>query len=161
MSWPKHTFRGVEYEFGHLKPFPLPVAGQRVLVKFGAHVFCKEFQAIDPTDFVFMDGKTKRTFCPVRHGLSLSLGPTIVAASAGYVYEGGQGKFLFKQALPPPQGFYLIAFQMWQNTSPHYEVTLQLNSAHTRQFIKNSRFAKFADAVAAIANGQPIPWIKK
>jgi hypothetical protein len=115
----------------------------------------------DPADLRFLDGTKERTFCPVRYGLSLTLGQTIIAASEGYVYDGGKGKFVFKQALPAPQGIYLIAFELRRSASPHYDVTMQLNSAHNRPFAKKSNFAKFADAVSAIASGQPIAWTKK
>lgn len=161
MSWDDHEFRGVTYSFGHLAPFTMVAGPLRIRVKPGAHVFCKECEPNDPADLIFMDGKTQRTFCPVRYGLSLTLGPTIVAASAGYVYEGKKGKFLFKQPLPAPQGIYLIAFQMWPNKSPHHDLTLQLNSAHTRPYAKKARFVKFEVAANAIANGQSVPWIKK
>lgn len=98
---------------------------------------------------------------PVRYGLSLTLGQCIMAASGGYVYEGTHRKFLFKQTLPSPQGIYLVAFQMWPNKSPHYDVTMQINSAHTRPFAKKARFARFDDVVTAVASGQAIPWAKK
>jgi hypothetical protein len=161
MSWPTHTFRGVDYTFEHLKPFRLACGGLRVHVKMGAHVFCKEAESGDPNDLKFMDGRTVRTFCPIRYGMSLSLPQMLAACVAGYVYEGKGGKFLFKQSLPSPQGIYLIAFQMWPSKSPHYDVTMQINSAHNRPFVKKARFVKFDTAVAAVTSRQSIPWIKK
>ncbi len=161
MSWVKHTFRGVEYTFDHLKPFSLGVAGVRIRVKPGAHVFCKETALGDPVDLKFMDGKTERTFCPVRYGLSLTLGQAIAAAIGGYVYEGSKGKFLFKQTLPAPQGVYLIAFEMWKNKSPHHDLTMQINSAHTRPHVAKARFSPFDEATRAVVNGQRVPWTKK
>ena len=161
MDWDKRTFRGVEYTFDHLLPFTMIVGGLRVRVKPGAHVFSKDVEPTDPEDLRFMDGKTERTFCPVRYGLSLNLGPTLIAASAGWVYEGKHGKFVFKLTLPPPQGLYLIAFEMWRCKAPHYDVTLQLNSAHVRTWAAWARFAKFEDTVAAVANGDRVQWKKK
>lgn len=161
MSWPARTFQGVEYTFDHLRPFILPVAGVRLRVNFGAHVFCKEHDPSDPPELMFMDGRTPRTFCPVRYGLSQTLGQTIVAASAGNVFQGANGKFLFKQRLPAPQGTYVIAFQMWPSKSPHFDVALQLNSAHNRPHTARARHVAFADAVTAVANGDRVPWKKK
>lgn len=108
-----------------------------------------------------MDGKTERTFCPVRYGLSLSLGPTIIAGSSGYVYESGRDRYHFKQTLPAHQGTYVIGFEMRPSKAPGVDVTLQLTTAHVRLHVKKGRFAVFADAVAAVANGGPVPWIKK
>ena len=161
LSWPARTFLGVQYTFDHLRPFPLALGGVRLHVKFGAHVFCKEHDPNDPADLMFMDGRTPRTFCPVRYGLSQNLGQTIVAASAGNVFEGAKGKFLFKRTLPAPQGTYVIAFQMWPNKSPHFDVTMQLNSAHARAHTARARHVAFADAVAAVANGAHVQWKKK
>jgi len=161
MSWNECTIRGVNYAFDHLKPFTMVVGGLRVRVKFGAHVFCKEPEPSDHQDFRFMDGGTQRTFCPVRYGLSLTLGPALIAASNGYVYEGRKGKYIFKQTLPAPQGVYLLAFEMWRCKAPHYDVTMQLNSAHTRPYVAKSRFSRFDNVISAIANGDAIPWIKK
>ncbi|WP_423605666.1 hypothetical protein [Sphingomonas sp. MS122] len=161
MNWEKRTFRGVEYTFDHLRPFTMVVGGLRVRVKPGAHVFCKESQQGDPQDLKFMDGNTERTFCPVRYGLSQTLGQTIIAASNGYVYEGKHRKFLLKQSLPAPQGIYLIAFELWRNKGPHWDVTMQLNSAHNRPHVAKARFVRFSDAVAAVANGNNVGWIKK
>jgi hypothetical protein len=161
MPWEPHKFRGIEYTFNHLLPFKMTVGQLRVYVKSGAHVFCKESEPTDPDDLKFMDGKTVRTFCPVRYGLSSTLPQTMIVASSGYVYEGHSGKFLFKQPLPHPQGVYVIAFEMWKNKSPHYDVTLQLNSAHIRSYLAKKRFAKFADVVDAVSKGLPVRWTKK
>lgn len=107
-----------------------------------------------------MDGKTPRTFCPVRYGLSQSLGQRIVAASAGDVFKSGS-KFVFKDYLGQPHGTYVIAFDMRPSKSPKFDVIIQLASAHPRQQVPWMKRTAFIDALNAIKTGQPIVWKKK
>ncbi len=158
--WPKCVYRGIEYTFDHLAPFTLVVNGKRVRVQFGAHVFCQDVKPGDPWDMRFHDGRTPRTFCPVRHGMSLTLGQRILAASNGEVFESGRN-LIFKDALPHPQGWYVIAFSLRRSNSPKYDVKMQLFSAHSRPQVSRSRKTDFSDAVTAIHLGQNIPWKKK
>lgn len=158
--WPKCAYRGIEYTFDHLNPFTHVVDGIRVRVQFGAHVFCQERKVGDPADMAFEDGGTARTFCPIRYGLSQSLGQRLLTAMGGSVFESGP-KFVFKDPLPHPQGTYVIAFTLRKSGSPKYDVKMQLLSAHARPSVARMRRELFTNVIQAVNAGQAVSWKKK
>lgn len=129
-------------------------------VNFGAHVFCQDVKPGHPLDMRYFDGKTPRTSCPVRHGLSQTLGQRIIAACNGDVFESGKN-MIFKDALPHPQGWYVIAFDLRCSNSPKYDIKMQIFSAHARPNVPRARKASLLDAVSAILSKKAVPWKKK
>ncbi|QXQ07445.1 hypothetical protein KX816_05310 [Sphingosinicellaceae bacterium] len=136
------------------------VDGMRVRVAFGAHVFAMECKIGDPADLRFMDGKTPRTFCPIRYSHSQELPKSINDASGGDIYKKGVNLVL-KLAEPNGPGVYHVAFIARKSNSPKYDVKLQVLSAHVRPSAVFMPKASFCDVIRCTAEGQVIDWKKK
>lgn len=163
MSWASRTYAGVTYTFNHLTPFTFGAHGKRIRVHCGAHAFTYEWKPGHPAAMLFMDGKTKRTFDPVRYNYSTHLPAAIIAGAGGHVFSKKvpPKSYVFKASIPGLKGTYVIAFEVRKSRSPKYDVVIQLLSAHLTQSVARMHRAQFSDVLDNRVNGTAVPWTKK
>ena len=162
MSYGIRTIRGTKYDLTHLDAFRLPVRcgnhGHLLQVAFGAHVFTRSYEEEDDPDVVFMDGKTKRTFCVDRYAHSLQLPAAITQAVDGDIYNN-KGRLVLDTTLPGLDGHYLIAFGLRTVKAKRFEGRLHVRSAYRReQMPRNMKRAKFGVVVHNTLCGQNTRW---
>jgi len=127
--FPTLEISGSAYSFGHLDPFVIIVNSDmakkklRVHVRFTNHCFTKGYDAaVHPKDEPTIDDHSgnKRTFCPIRYRLSLSL-PDIInrlIAPQEKVYQTiARRNWAYTVTVDDPAGPYHLFFEIRRASS--------------------------------------------
>lgn len=112
---------------------------------------------------LFMDGKTKRTFDPLRYAYSTHLPAAIQTGVLGHVFakKVPSRNYVFKSTLPGIAGTYIIAFEMRKSKSPKYDVVIQILSAHLTTAVARMHRADCTDLIDHVVSGAALQWTKK
>lgn len=162
MKWGQFVVRGTPYDLTHLDPFIMTVRAQaqgapirRVFVKFGSHCFTRDVEPHDHKDFHFPDGRSVRTFCPVRHGWSQGLPAIVRAARSGYAYSSRQQNFLLVE--PRSGAPYTAFFNLEPARSKKLDAVMTIVSAYEKPNLPPELPATpFVALVGRAATGQRI-----
>jgi hypothetical protein len=167
MKWPNKKIAGVIYRLDHLHPFMITVTPKqpgaptyRVRASFGFHTFTKELDGRETPDLVFVNGRERRCFCRVRHGLSCHLPGIIRAVATGKVCFGKYGNYFISANVPGMTEPYGVFLNVTKADSADYDVLLMVVSAHERpHFPKRPGQITFATLIGKTARGESITWI--
>lgn len=167
MKWPNKKIAGVIYPLDHLHPFIMRVSPKqpgapsyRVRVSFGCHTFTKKLDGTETLDLVFVNGRERRCFCPLRHRLSLHLPGIIRGIATGKVCFSKYGNYIFPANVPGMVEPYGVVLNVTKADSADYDVLLMVVSAHERpRFPKRPGQITFATLIGKTAKGEPVNWI--
>jgi len=165
MKWGKRTFDGTRYDLTHLDPYEveIPAFGDgtavRARVVSGAHVFTQGWNDGDPEAFLFMDGQTRRRFCPDRHAHSVHLRGILERAVGARVLLSPQRRFIVLGNPPGAASPYAVCFKM-RAASKNYDAIIDLVSAHERPHLAKMPGIGFAELASLIVSGR-FQWPKK
>lgn len=126
-----------------------------VVASFGLHTFTKDRCRNDPTELHMGPANDPRSFCSIRHALSLNLPAIIRDAANGRVCFTHNGYFLLARNLPSIQKDYAAILKFEKGEVPGIDVRMFVISAHLRMnpFPKMDEI-NFVKLVTRIANGE-------
>jgi hypothetical protein len=137
-TWAKKRLRGVEYDLGHLNPFPFEaIPGDQsapripVAVSFSHHAFTREREPEDAPDLFMGDANDPRSFCTHRYKCSLHL-PGIIRETAGKAVCISGDSYLIISKIDCAKGEYATIFYLKPSSGNRIPVRMHVISAHER-----------------------------